>query len=364
MIQIHADFIGGNIQLLRRDGNTVYVERDLRDSALNWFYWAFCVEGAQGQTLTFRFEQTRRLGYWGPAFSHDLKAWRWMNEKEGDGCRFTLSKEGDSFTYTFAEDESVVYFAHHMLYHPSRFKAYIQSHGLQAEALCQSRKGRTVPMVRFGKGEKKIMLTARHHACESTGSYVLEGVLRQLLQTPVQGFEFVCIPFVDYDGVIDGDQGKSRIPHDHARDYTGESLYPETAAIRRYIAEHKVLFGFDFHSPWHIGEENDKCFMVKKSIDKLAALNDFGRILEQCMTKDAFQYRHENDIEPNTLWNEVGTPTFATCILTKPDSEIAFTLETAYYGEIGNVFSQARAIETGRCFAKAIDCYIRTHLKQ
>ena len=213
-------------------------------------------------------------------------------------------------------------------------------------------------MTRFGNGEKKIILTARHHACESTGNYIMEGVIDYLLQNPIKGFECVCIPFVDYDGVIEGDQGKGRNPHDHNRDYLKEPIYSEIRAICKYAESHNVVFGFDFHSPWHIGERNDKCFIVKKSFEKLSSLNTFGKIFEKCMTNDAFKYKHENDIDPNVDWNKVGSNTFGTFILNLPSSDIGFTLETAYFGEKDNVFSQTNAVATGRCFSKALILYI------
>ena len=79
-----------------------------------------------------------------------------------------------------------------------------------------------------------MILTSRHHACESTGSYVLEGVLDGLLQHPMENLQVICVPFVDYDGVVDGDQGKYRLPRDHECDYGRDvpPIYPETAAIR------------------------------------------------------------------------------------------------------------------------------------
>ena len=109
MISIHGNFIGGNVCLKEISGDTVLLENELRDTEGDWFYWAFCVEGANGRTITFNMQKTR-LGYWGPAVSRDLENWHWL-----DAC------EGDSFTYTFGENEDKVYFAHNMLYHPSRF---------------------------------------------------------------------------------------------------------------------------------------------------------------------------------------------------------------------------------------------------
>ena len=67
-----------------------------------------------------------------------------------------------------------------------------------------------MPYVTFGEGERTLLLTARHHACESTGSYVLEGVLDTLLREPIPNTRVICVPFVDYDGVIDGDQGPEK----------------------------------------------------------------------------------------------------------------------------------------------------------
>ena len=71
---ICENFIGGNIRVLKQDSDIFYVDNNLRDTTCDWFYWTFCVEGAAGKTLTFQFRYTR-LGYWGPAVSHDLCHW-------------------------------------------------------------------------------------------------------------------------------------------------------------------------------------------------------------------------------------------------------------------------------------------------
>ena len=116
---IHQNFIGGNISVKETDGNTVVLENELRDTTGDWFYWAFCVEGAENKTITFKFQQ-KRLGYFGPAVSYDLENWRWLN-----------SVDGDSFTYKFNENENKVYFAYSMLYHPKRFFDFADKHNLR-----------------------------------------------------------------------------------------------------------------------------------------------------------------------------------------------------------------------------------------
>ena len=83
MINIHGNFIGGNACVKEITGDTVVIENQLRDTQGDWFYWAFCVEGANGRTLTFKMQQNR-LGYWGPAISYDLEEWHWLDSCEGD----------------------------------------------------------------------------------------------------------------------------------------------------------------------------------------------------------------------------------------------------------------------------------------
>ncbi len=345
---IHSDFTGGNIRLLKVENEVVFLDNELRDTTEDWFYWAFCVEGAEGKTLTFRFKENR-VGYFGPAISYDLKTWAWLGETDGEG-----------FTYTFKKGENKVYFAHDMLYLPERFSEFAEGKGLLLNTLCRSKKGRGVPFVKFGNGEKSIILTARHHACEATGSYVLEGVLSYLLKNAITDTTVFCVPFVDYDGVTDGDQGKSRFPHDHNRDYSTEkaSIYPETAAIIRYSEEHGCHFGFDFHSPWHKGGVNDKVFIVQNFKEKLPELNSFALILEKNILPDAHPYSHENDFPPETEWNKAG-PQFACFMAKRPENRLAFTLETAYFGEKERPVTEKGLLLLGESFGAALSEYVK-----
>ena len=344
-MKIHGNFVGGNIRVLKQEGNVIYVDNNLRDTTCDWFYWAFCVEGAAGKTLAFQFRDTR-LGYWGPAVSHDLYHWEWL-----------CVKDGDSFTYNFGETEDKVYFAHHMLYHPDRFFELAKRVGIETQQLCLSEKGRSVPCAVIGSGDKTVLLTSRHHACESTGDYVLEGVIRSLAQQPIDGYSFFVVPFVDYDGVVDGDQGKNRAPHDHNRDYR-DTIYNSTAAIKEYAESHNTVLGFDFHSPWHRGGRNDKLFFVQKCEKFVAQFNKFGKLLEQSICDGAMKYCSANDIAPNTEWNKENSPNFSNYVSNLPTCRMALSLETAYFGEDDNRFSQDGAVLTGKCFANAIRKYI------
>lgn len=351
-MRIHRDFIGGNITVKDISTNEIYLENELRDTTTDWFYWAFCVEDAQNKTLTFKF-QNNRLGYFGPAVSYDLIHWQWLD-----------SVDGNSFTYSFKENESQVYFAHSMLYHPERFKAFAKSNNIKLEELCKGYKGSSIPCIKFGDGEISIILTSRHHACESTGNYVLEGVLEELIKNPIPNAKVFCVPFVDYEGVIRGDQGKNRTPHDHNRDYDNEisSIYPECNAIKEYAEKNGCHFGFDFHSPWHMGDQNDTVFIVQNSTKKLDKLNRFGEIFEECITENSLKYEHKNDYPFKKDWNIDGAQ-FGNYMTKKKGNYLAFTLETPYFGTHENKVDEDKLLELGRCFAKALKVYIKEKSK-
>ena len=343
---IYSDFNGANIKITATDGNTAYLDSDMRDSSGDWFYWAFAAEGAVGETVCFKFPKNR-IGYFGPAVSYDLENWEWLGEN-GDK---------EEFSYTFNKDGRV-YFAHHILYPEHRIYDLTAKHGIEKKTLCTSRRKRSVPFFKMGSGERKIMLTARHHACESTGSYVLEGVVSALLENPIPNTTLLVIPFVDYDGYVDGDQGKNRIPYDHNRDYepTKEAIHPECAVIRSLAEAEGVKYAFDFHSPWHKGDGNDYSFIVRKT--DAEGLKHFGRLLSGSLTDLAFKYTHERDIAPGVDWNNPSAPTYARFMLEAVKAEIAFTLETAYFGTKDNVASAEGFVELGRCFATALRKYM------
>mgnify|MGYP001496509582 FL=1 len=67
MFKISSDYPGGNIKLISIEDSNVKLEQELRDSTSWWFYWNFCVEDAEGLTITFEFMNKEVLGPWGPA---------------------------------------------------------------------------------------------------------------------------------------------------------------------------------------------------------------------------------------------------------------------------------------------------------
>ena len=172
----------------------------------------------------------------------------------------------ESFEYEFGPDEDNVLFAWQPLYTEATLRRFVdrinrEKKMLRVETLCTTEKGRKAELLRFGKddnlGKVGVLLFARHHANEVWASFVLQGLVDEALSESPEGrwlqenVSFFVVPFVDKDGVEDGDPGKDRRPHDHNRDYvTGR--YSTVRAIRQKAEEwakgKEIIVGFDIHS--------------------------------------------------------------------------------------------------------------------
>lgn len=314
-ITVDGGIPSGNVIFEGFDGDTVKVRQDMRDSA-DWFYWAFRVRGAAGRTLKFAFTDPYGGGpvsVRGPAVTKDGGVtWSYAAE---------TSASPDGFSYSFAPGEDEVWFYHTFQYFPTQWDAFLAAHQAQrgklfvADELCVSRKGRSVPKARFGRidgGAKyRVFLSSRHHCQEAPATYVLEGFLGEVFaQGDLGGWlrenvEFMVVPFVDYDGVVDGDQGKGRRPHDHNRDYN-DFLYPETRAIADWVGSHAgndIAVFLDIHSPWVRGEWNERVYMTYgPSETGNAAKKRWGEILERVQT-GSLAYKVADNFPWNFGWN-------------------------------------------------------------
>ena len=344
-MKIHADFECGNIRFLREEENTVYLTNEMRgtkrDSA---YYWAFCVEGAAGKKLTFRLDR-EWVGPYGAAVSHDLINWHWTES----------SVDGASFTYEFAPDEELVYFAHDLLYTPIRLNKIADELGLKIETFCKTLKGRNVPCIKIGEGEKNIVLSSRHHACESPGTYVLEGMIREYLEDPIEGTSLLIVPIVDFDGVTEGEYGKDRDPHDHNRDYIDDAIYPETRAIMDYAKDKEIPYAIDFHAPSHRIGRSNRVYLVRKFPHLTERFDRFSAMLEKYCGGEAMTYEMKYDVPPNTGWNKDETPTFSKFFNLRPECKLALTLEVTHYGTDDNKVSADRLVNTGKAFCRALN---------
>lgn len=346
-IEITRNFEGGNIIVRDFREGTFYLSTDLRDTDGDWFYWAFCVKNAGGKKLKFEFDKDW-VGRFGAAVSHDQFTWKWSLGE----------RTNNSFMYQFKPDENEVYFAHNLLYTTQRFYRFAATENLKLENFCVSEFGTPVPWVCIGKGDKKILMTSRHHCCEATGTYVLQGIIEELKQKPIPGHAVVVVPFVDIDGVIKGDQGKNRVPHDHNRDYGKRPIYDTVKAIMQYGKENNVEYFFDFHAPKHQGGTQDYVFFIRKRVEDDSTdslLEVLSSLLEKEMTDKSLKYTRNIHIpfHPVALSSSNYFYTLETV-------KLSTTFETPYFGLENNISTQESLIELGRCFARALTKLVQT----
>ena len=312
---IDVDFPGGNVVVdsVSPDG-LVKLRPDLRDTRGDWFYTAFRVRGAQGRTLRFEFDAPNRVGARGPAVSSDGGAtWRWLSP--------TPDADSQRFEYAFGENETEVFFALSPLYTGANWDKFIAKYqgreGFTPFALCKARDGsdvRALAIAPTGAAAKYgVTLTARHHACEAMASFLLEGLIDEIMSDGPAGrtlrekCEFFVVPFVDAPGVEAGDQGKNREPHDHNRDYA-QAIYPSVRELKRYTAERfadkRVVF-MDWHCPWiRGGKYNESIYSPETANEGMTKLlSQYSAYLEEAQSGKALPYLASNNLPFGKEWN-------------------------------------------------------------
>ncbi|NND09005.1 MAG: peptidase M14 [Saprospiraceae bacterium] len=271
-IHIDADFPGGNGVVDSIIGDTVYFHPDLTGTEGDWFYWNFRAISDQPQTWHFKSTKPNVMTALGAAFSEDGGYhWQWIDQQHNLGQ--------DVFAFTFSGFDQAIRFSFAQPYTQKNFERFITSYQdderLHLSSLCQSNQGRNVEQLVISnfrsEASSKILIIGRAHACEMMTNYVIEGIIEALLSgTPamaslLEKAEVMIIPFLDKDGVENGNQGKNRIPRDHNRDYSGESIYATTRKIRSFIPKWTgdlPWIGIDLHNPWIKGTNNEWAYLV------------------------------------------------------------------------------------------------------
>ncbi|PCR91652.1 M14 family zinc carboxypeptidase [Natrinema ejinorense] len=376
---------GGNGRVLEVDGDTIRLEPETRDSTQQWFYWYVDVESDVDQPLRIEFPHDEVVGPRGPAVrtatpcggpigNGAWSEWHWL------GADHRI--DATAFRYAFDADEQAQ-FALSFPYQRADFDAfafeYESDPRLSVETLTTTAGGRDVPVVRLGPSDADhhVALAARHHACESTASYVLEGVLRELLESEAAGslletHRVHAYPFGDLDGVERGDSGKHRAPHDHNRDYVDANaiadlapLYPTTSAIADDLRRlESPTLAIDFHCPFKWGGDiNDRPFFVTEPTAASAELRGLAGRLED-VTRD-----RASGTEPTLTYDAspgVGLASFdgQSGLLhtferycSRLGAEPAVTLEVPYVGTAMDPVTPANARQFGRDLAVTFDAW-------
>ncbi len=370
-IEIDCAFPGGNIIVEDIHGDVVTLRQDRRDTEGFWFYWYFRARGAAGRTLDFRFTDGKTVGVRGPAISLDEgDTWAWASG---------ITDIANSFKYVFPEGADAVRFSFGMPYTQANWDRFIARLGdhpaLSRGELCRSRKARQVEMLRAGRLDgdplARVAVTCRHHCCEMMASYAVEGVIESVLADDDTGrwlrenIEVLVVPFVDKDGVEDGDQGKNRRPRDHNRDYDADSIYPETKAISHLLpdwGDGRLRLTLDLHCPGKSGDWNEHVYQVGRDQPEMwGEQQRFGRVLEASRA-GPLPYSAANDLPFGEAWNagqnyDLGC-SFSRWASGLPDVQLATSFEIPYANASGIAVNAATARAFGRDLGRALCLYL------
>jgi hypothetical protein len=415
-MEIDAQIPGGNIILEKIEGDTVFLRQDLRDTAGDWFYWCFRVRGpltlpspqgggerggssepppfrgeggVRGRTLRFCFTHGDGMGARGPACSRDGgKTWTWLGRpKTASGTAPSSpaplpagEKKLPSFSYTFGAGEGEVRFCFAIPYFETNLKDFLAKYEkrpeLKVETLCLTKKNRAAEVLFFGpprqKGKYHLVFTCRHHSCESLANYEMEGMLEAMLADDQNGRWYgehvsaLFVPFVDKDGVEDGDQGKNRKPHDHNRDYAGESVYPTVAAIKKLVpewSEGRVDVALDMHCPSRLDSVIQ--FIGGPNLRIWERVGRLSQVLEETK-KGPLPFAAKDGLPFGKSWNTStgDLMSFGRWAAELPGTWLATTIEFPYATVKGVEVTAENARLFGRDLAVAIRTYLERECKK
>ena len=382
---IDSDFPGGNIIVEDCKNNstlyyevtqdTISVKPDFRDTKPSWFYWSFRVSGSSSKTLYFKFP-AKSIGSFGPAYSRDGgESWQWLYD--------SVQINHSSFKFKFDKSDDEVLFSMQIPYlqsHLNRFlSTHISSPYISIDTLTTSKKGRIIEQLVIRSPEHKtkykMVITARHHACESMANYALEGLIESIINGDNNqmkwlrdNVEILIVPFMDKDGVQDGDPGKNRLPYDHNRDYAAESIYQSTKALRSKIpvwGEGILKVALDMHCPALVGKWHENIYFVGSKGKVAREQMRFVQILRKQHTGELRLNPNNSYLKYGTDWNTTENylpgqlPFDRWCSSILEPGSLAITMEIPYSNNNGQKIIPSNARLFGKDLADAIASYLQ-----
>jgi hypothetical protein len=178
---VTADFPAGNILVERMEGDTIWMGPDLSETEGEWFYWHFKLTHMAGRTLHFQFTRDNQFSSFGPAYSINHRDnWKWLGEHRVKDNRFS---------YSFSPEDTVAWFCTAIPYAGEDLEKFLgrlrNRPFLVQDTLCISPENRVIEQLHIrppgNQPEARVLITARHHACEMMASYVLEGIMESIL---------------------------------------------------------------------------------------------------------------------------------------------------------------------------------------
>ncbi len=256
-ITINAAFDGGNIRLLRGDGDTIDLEivHDRDSDFYQWF--SFRVAGAGGRNVTFRIVNAGGSAYPGgwPNYrarvSTDRAAWRQVAD-----TRYT----GGVLQFTHRFDGDIAWFAYFAPYamdrHDDLIARIAAAPGASHRELGRSIDGRAIDCIDIGSGPKHVWLYARQHPGEPMAEWFMEGALERLTDAadPVTAAllakaTFHCVPNMNPDGTYRGHLRTNAVGVNLNREWHAPTLErsPEVLCVLSAMDASGVAFAIDVH---------------------------------------------------------------------------------------------------------------------
>lgn len=365
MLNFNTNFEGGNGFIEKISNDTVWITPDTRNITGDWFYWAVEVTSETSNDFVFCLPEYK-IPAFGIAYSLDNGlSWNWSKQKE------------EKYIHSFKMHlpaKKPIRLSMGFPYTNSNWQNFVKqldSDGFVMDTLCLSSKQEAVTLMLFGNNDStkpKIVITARHHACEMMANYVMEGMISSCIDNEeikhlLTQYDILFIPFVDYEGVQNGDQGKNRYPRDHNRDYSGKSLYTTTQAIREYLpvwAQDNLVVAIDLHCPGLVGKEHEIMHIVGTQFEEMAAGEDrFASHLAKRTRDKELQFDETAILKYGTSWNndrsESQGDSFKTWIKKRfPLSKLACSFEIPYATNKGQRLSVKNLHEFGEAMMCAI----------
>jgi hypothetical protein len=295
--QLDTDFPGGNgllIDAVAGPPPTVRFAAEARNCPqAMWFHFRLSgIDGEEVRLVLANPEQT--LG--GPDWSRNHPVFRTRDarwQRTGNPSPVHTAAGRTEWAWTVPCPGGRVELAHCYPYQPADLEATLAELSCPwiRETIGVTMQGRWLPALyseRPDGSKPVVLLTARHHAGETPGGWVLDGLLRAVdadahLRERVA---WTAVPMVDLDDVVEGSYGKDPHPHDCNRAY-GVICRPEVAAVMSEcyrLKPHGLALLCDLHAPSH---RERRSYVPIRGWSKDAVINpiarEFGERLQQAV---------------------------------------------------------------------------------
>ena len=254
-ISIHADFDGGNIDVLRGNGGSfdLAIRKDKDSDFYQWFY--FRVDGANGTPLTLRITNCAGSAYPGgwPGYRACVSA------DNSDWVRTDTGYADGVLTIRHTPDADSIWFAYFAPYPTERHRALVDRIAaiphVGHRVLGETRDGHPLDLLTIGNGPLQIWLYARQHPGETMAEWWMEGALDLLVSNDGIAAQlrdaatFYVVPNMNPDGSARGHLRTNSVGVNLNREWANPTLErsPEVWHVRTAMDETGVDFAMDIH---------------------------------------------------------------------------------------------------------------------